>query len=180
MCYPEQTSGKPLDQQLRGSTPTSNKNVNTRKNVEEHNEALRLIAKKITKERKAKNKLRELEREWWDTVIQECKGAAEKRDFWSMHVLLRKIGTRKSEPHSGTTVTTEQFKDQFSRVSAGRFERPPAALIDAVREMPDRRLEASVIAANVELNECLTDAEILEAFEQVEDSAPVKDKVRAA
>ena len=44
--------------------------------------------------------------------------------------------------------------------------------------MPVRRLEVSMIATNVELNECLTDAEILQAFKEGKDAVPGKNKVR--
>ena len=78
----------------------------------------RIYQTKLKKARKLmKKRTRELEREWWDERIAECEKAARKGDFGAMYSLLRKLGTRRSKPQAGHKITTEQFKNHFSKIS---------------------------------------------------------------
>ena len=74
-----------------------------------------------------KSKLRNLESKWRENIIAECTEANDKGDSGAMYRALRKLETRNSKTNSGTTITSEQFKDHFQKVSAQRFENAPEA-----------------------------------------------------
>ena len=128
--------------------------------------------------RRMKRRLRDLEREWWDERIAECEDAARRGDFGAMHSVLRKLGTRKSKPQAGHKITTEQFRAHFSKISEQRFENTPEEIQNAVELTTDRSQEISLTEANEELNATPSAEEILQAMEEVNDSAPGSDKVR--
>ena len=95
-----------------------------------------------------------------------------------MYELLRKLGTRNSKPYTGTSLTTEDFRNQFSEVSAHRYENTMEKINEAINLIEDRRTNTALIEANKQLNSDISDVEMQEAMEEVKDSAPGKDEVR--
>ena len=86
-----------------------------------------------------------------------------------MYSTLRTLGTRSSKPHGGTSITTEQFRNPFAKVSAVRFENEPAALDEAIEETPDRRHEIPIQKSNKELDRIASDDEMLTTINEVKD-----------
>lgn len=131
-----------------------------------------------TERKMMKRKLRQLEKEWWDKIIDECVTASERGDLSTLYSALRKLGTRSSKPQTGTTLTTDEFQKHFQSVSNERFETEPGDLMRAVSEMGDHRHEEAHKEANEKMNKEPTVTEVREAMKEVKDSAPGKDGVR--
>ena len=106
-----------------------------------------------------KRRLRTLERDWWDNILDEWRGAKEIGDMDSVYRILRQLGTRNCKPNTGTT-KTDEFKADFEKVSKDRYEADPVSLIQAVHKMADRRSDPKAIEANNKLNEPPTTSEI--------------------
>ena len=126
-----------------------------------------------------KRTLRRWEREWWSTKIDECEEAYRMGNIGQMYRLLREISqaTSKTAPPS-STITTEEFKDHFSALSAHRFERSPTDIETAVQRAVDLREDLLAKEYNELLNEIPQEEEILEAMKNVKDSAPGEDGIR--
>ena len=67
--------------------------------------------------RQLKRRLRTLEKEWWRGVITECEEACSQGRIGEMYKLLQKLGTRGRPAGQGHTITKEEFKGHFERVS---------------------------------------------------------------
>ena len=128
--------------------------------------------------RNMKNCLTDLERAWWDNILNECRDANEKGDMGSMFRLLRQLGGRDSKPNSGTTITTDEFKTHFQQVSSQRYENMPEELMTWVRKMGDWRNDPRHVEADKKLNETPSPHEIEECMKDMKDSAPGADNVR--
>ena len=71
--------------------------------------------------RRMKRRLRELEREWWQEKIDRCKTACEEGRVGDMYKILREMGMKgKRKAGRGDTLTANDFKRQFERVSSER------------------------------------------------------------
>ena len=127
---------------------------------------------------KMKGKLKELEREWWDKILDECQQANIKGDMGTMYRTLRQLGGRDRKPDTGTTLTTDEFKAHFEGVSKNRYEISPQLLMDTVARMGDHRAEKKYIEENNLLNETPSDKEIQDCISEIRESAPGKDNVR--
>ena len=112
-------------------------------------------------------RLRELERNWWENIINTCEEAANREDMGTIYSTLRTLGTRDSKPITGTTITTDDFSDHLSNVSKDRYEIDPGLLMGAVREMTHMRGDATYEEANRILNTTTTRYEVSEAMEEV-------------
>ena len=132
----------------------------------------------VAARKKMKKRLRQLERLWWDEIIIECENAAEKGDMGTMYKTLRKLGTRSQKHQTGTTISTDEFKAHFSNVSKDRYENDPGTLMNTVKQMPDKSKDVKFITANQKLNTLPSEKEIMEALDEVRESAPGKDGVR--
>ena len=129
--------------------------------------------------RKAVKKFcRKLEKDWWDERIRECKEACDEGRVGDMYKSLKKIGTRGKREYGGTTITTNEFKKQFERVSKDRYEVNPSTQDEVLQEVKDLRNDAKAIEANDRLNETPNREEILKAIEEIKESAPGEDEVR--
>ena len=122
--------------------------------------------------------LREWETEWWEEIIGECVEASDKNDAGGMYRALRKLGTRGNKAPNSSTITTEDFKAHFERVSETRFEIDPEILWKAVGETKDLREDARAIEASEKMNEVPGAEEILKEMKNVKDSSPGDDGVR--
>ncbi len=58
------------------------------------------------------------------------------------------LGMHDSKPLTGTTVTGEELKEHFAKVSKDRYEEDPAYLLSAVVRLEDRRSEQRFFDAN--------------------------------
>ena len=132
----------------------------------------------VAARKKMKKRLRQLERLWCDEIIIECENAAEKGDMGTMYKTLRKLGTRSQKHQTGTTISTDEFKAHFSNVSKDRYENDPGTLMNTVKQMPDKSKDVKFITANQKLNTLPSEKEIMEALDEVRESAPGKDVVR--
>ena len=132
----------------------------------------------VAARKKMKKRLRQLERLWWDEIIIECENAAEKGDMGTMYKTLRKLGTRSQKLQPGTTISTDEFKAHFSNVSKDRYENDPGTLMNTVKKMPDKSKDVKFITANQKLNTLPSEKKIMEALDEVRESAPGKDGVR--
>ena len=129
--------------------------------------------------RKAVKKFcRRLEKEWWEERIVECKDACDEGRVGDMYRSLKKIGTRGKKEKSGTTITMDEFKRHFEKVSRDRYEIEPSKLEEAIEGTKDLRYDARAIEANATLNTTPTRNEILEAIKEIRESAPGEDEVR--
>jgi len=111
-----------------------------------------------------KKKLRTLETDWWNQIIDECAEAARNGDIGSMYKVLRKIGSRHCKPYSGTTLTTDEFKKHFEKVTKDRYEVEPSHLMASVEQMPNRSQEEVCKVANNKLNKVPTATEIMQSM----------------
>ena len=125
-----------------------------------------------------KKQLRNFERQWWDKRLVEWQEAAERIDFGSMYSLLRTLGTRSSKPLTGTKLTTQQFKDHFENISFRRYENEPSAILQAVSTIEDKSNDTKRLKSNDLLTMLPSEKEILDAINELKDSAPGRDKVR--
>ena len=158
------------------------------KAVSERNEALaRDLPQDIIMRKKSdlktargnmKKRLKTLESEWWEKILEECLEANEKGDIGSVYRILKQLGSRTSKPNTGTTLTTKDFKEHFERVSKDRYEVDPVSLFRSVHKMADRRNDPKAIEGNEFLNRPPTSAEILKCITEIRSSAPGKDNVR--
>ena len=131
----------------------------------------------VAARKKMKKRLRQLERLGWDEIIIECENAAEKGDMGTMYKTLRKLGTRSQKHQAGTTISTDEFKAHFSNVSKDRYENDPGTLMNTVKQMPDKSKDVKFITAHQKLNTLPSEKEIMEALDEVRESAPGKDGV---
>ena len=53
--------------------------------------------------------------------MEQCEAALEAGRIGEVYEVLRKLGTRDTKPHTGTTITTEAFRKHFEEVSKDRF-----------------------------------------------------------
>ena len=132
----------------------------------------------VAARKNVKKRLRQLERLWWDEIIIECENAAEKGEMSTMYKTLRKLGTRSQKHQTGTTISIDEFKAQFSNVMKDRYENDPGTLMNTIKQMPDRSKNVKFITANQRLNTPPSEKELMEALDEVRESAPGKDGVR--
>ena len=87
-----------------------------------------------------KRKTATWEKEWWDTIIEECREAGERNDSGKVYKALKKLGTRgmKSAPKT-TNITTDEFKKHFESISSQRFENPIEEIDEVLDQIEDIR-----------------------------------------
>ena len=87
-----------------------------------------------------KRELAQWEKEWWDRELTVCENAANRGDLGGMHKSLKRLGTRGvKKVDTGTTLTKEEFREQFKKVSEERFENVPEEVEVVVDKAPDLR-----------------------------------------
>ena len=124
-------------------------------------------------------KTRIWEKEWWDKLIDECKEAGEIGNTGIVYRRLRELGVRgmKKAPES-TTLTKEDFKNQFQKISKDRFENDPEemeATVDMIEDISET--DAAKICAE-QFDEIPSREEIITQMKKMRDSAPGQDGVR--
>ena len=131
--------------------------------------------------RRMKRRLKELEREWWQEKIDRCEEACGEGRIGEMYKILNELGMRgKQRAGRGGTLTANDFKEQFERVSQDRYEELPEVLEAAVGNARDLRGEAKAIEANERMNEIPSVEEIMKAMKVMRESAPGEDGVRVS
>ena len=147
---------------------------------ERNDDDLNIARKEVTEARKElRNNTRKWEKDWWEELIEKCREAGEKNDQGSMYRLLKQIGLRnfKKAPET-TTITKEEFKEQFSSVSKDRFERKPEEIFAAVDRAPDLRDSELHRKWGYIMSDPPEYEEIYGQMKLMKDSAPGKDGVR--
>ena len=157
--------------------------------VERRNEVVRQGGSDVEKEaarvevqeaRKAwKKQTAEWEKRWWETVADECVDAQGKGDTGGLYRGLRKMGLRdmKKAP-TDTSITTDGFRKQFSKVSEERFENPPEEIDEAVDKAEDLRGSDQAKEWEERLNKVPDFEEVVEQMKLMRDSAPGEDGIR--
>ncbi len=96
-----------------------------------------------------------------------------------MYKCFNKLGKRGfKHAMAATTITTEQFREQFKSVSADRFENAPEELERAVDEADDLRAHPKTAGWRERLNRPPEKDEIAEEMRKMRDSAPGEDETR--
>merc|ERR1711911_384496 len=73
------------------------------------------------------------EREWWEAVLDECDRASGRGDTGGLYRELRKLEKRgQKKAPTDTTLSKEDFKTHFEKVSHARFENTPEEIEEAV------------------------------------------------
>ena len=122
---------------------------------------------------------RRWEREWWQKIIDECEEASERNDHATVYRLLKQLGQRgKTKAPNTTTLTKEDFKNQFQQVSQNRFENDPEDIEEVLRQVEDISETEKAREWRNFLDEIPEKREILDQMRMMKDSAPGKDGVR--
>ena len=80
------------------------------------------------------------EKEWWNERLGECENAAGRGDMGTVYKNLKVLGTRGVKKVAAeTTLTKEEFREHFKKVSEERFENLPEELERVVDKAPDLR-----------------------------------------
>ena len=141
--------------------------------VERKKEVLKEARKEWKRER------RRWEREWWEEIMIECERAAGRGDTGAVYKALEKLGKRGiKKVTSSTTITKEQFKDHFSKVSAERFENPPEEIDRAVDEANDLRTDPRTEEWRERLGRPPDREEVINEMKKMKDGAPGEDGAR--
>ena len=119
------------------------------------------------------------EKQWWETIINECNDASQRNDAGLVYRNLRKLGSRglKKAPTS-STLTKEAFKIHFEGISKERFENPPEEVMAAVDQMEDISQTEVALQYRELLDETPSREEIVKQMKEMSDSAPGEDGVR--
>ena len=138
----------------------------TRRNREDrYEEELRNARTEVARERRAlKRRLREWEREWWETIIEECREACATGRVGEMYKVLRALGRRGKQAGASNHITVDAFREHFARLSEERFEEDPEVVEAAVGEARDLRGDERAEEANDLLNITPEPEEIEEAM----------------
>ena len=119
------------------------------------------------------------EREWWESVLDDCESATGRGDSAGFYRGLRKLESReKKKAPVQTTISTEKFRDHFMAVSQERFENDPVFIEQAVDKSEDLRDLEKTREWRVRLDEPPDEEEVLEQMLKMRDSAPGEDGVR--
>ena len=119
------------------------------------------------------------EREYWETILEDCNDAANRNDAGVVYKNLRKLGKRgmKTAPTS-TTLKKEDFKNHFQNVSKDRFENPPEEIENSVNQMRDISGTAEAREWGEALEQLPTGEEVYREMRKMNESAPGEDGVR--
>ena len=129
--------------------------------------------------RRMKNRLRRLEREWWQEKIDRCERVCEEGRVGEMYKIMKELGMRgKPRAGRGGMLRANDFKEQFENVSSERYEESPQEIAATVRNARDLRGDAKAREANERMNEVPTRREIVNAMDEMKESAPGEDGVR--
>ena len=129
--------------------------------------------------REMKQETRRWEREWWEEKIQLCAEAEGRGDSGKMYKVLKELGRRGWKgPTDTNTITTEEFRDHFKKVSEHRFENTPEEIQEAVDEIVDisdteRSREWSDMLEQTPERE-----EIVAEMKKMKESAPGREELR--
>ena len=125
-----------------------------------------------------KTTLRQWEREWWDNIIEVCEEACHRGKVGEMYRILRRLATRGDPKQRSNQITSDQFKENFTKVSERRYELEPAEIETVLEEVVDLRGSEKAEEWNTLLNETPEKEKILEEMKKVKDSAPGRNEVR--
>jgi hypothetical protein len=148
--------------------------------VARHNDLVE-VARQTLREarREMKRETRRWEREWWEEKIRECQEAEGRGDSGKMYQVLKDLGKREWKGQTdSTTLTKEDFREHFKKVSEQRFENTPEEIERAVDKVTDisgtdkAREWSEMLESTPEREEILTE------MRKMRDSAPGEDGVR--
>ena len=115
-----------------------------------------------------KRETRRWEKDWWNEKIREYQ-EAEEGDSGKMYKVLKDMGKRELKGQTdSTTITKENFREHFKKVSEQRFENTPDDIERAVNRVTD--------ISNTDTARQW--GEILTEMRKMRDSAPGEDGVR--
>ena len=127
-----------------------------------------------------KSSLKRWEEEWWEELIRETKEAEGRGDVGGMYRMLKRLGAREFRRGKvSDAVSLEQFRCQFSSVSAQRHELPWEVLERVVDNLPGELSDVHVDAAEV-LGREVSEAEVRVEWGKIRDGAPGEDGVRVS
>ena len=93
--------------------------------------------------KKFKEYKKQLENEWWERKIDECKAAEQKHDSRNMYKILKDIGVRdvNREVMREEFFTPSEYKAHFEKVSMDRFEKTVAEVEELKHNIPKIEVE---------------------------------------
>ena len=145
-------------------------------NAEAHEEAKRRVTETRSE---CKRTRRGWEKSWWDGILTECESAEQRGDVGGLYRGLKKMGLRGMKKEmQGTSLTTEQFRNHFKKVSEEKFENRPEDIEKAVDMAEDLRNGEEAEEWRVWLNKVPDYEEVTGQMRQMRDSAPGEDGVR--
>jgi len=112
---------------------------------------------------------RKLEKEWWEEKIKECREACETGKVGDMYKCLKRIGTRGKKEGKGTTITVNEFREHFEKVSKDRYEVSPNIINEVIQEIPDAGHTEKARQANGIMNETPSKEEIEKAMREIKE-----------
>ena len=126
-----------------------------------------------------KRELKSWEKQWWEAIISKCKEAGEKGEYGTVYRTLRELGKRDWKgPEQTTTITTDQFKEHFQKVSRDRFENTPEEIDEVVNEVVDISRTEKANEWKDRLDAIPEREEIITQMKKMRESAPGGDGVR--
>ena len=129
--------------------------------------------------RDLKRNTRQWEREWWEQIITECREASERGDMGTVYKTLKKLGNRgKTKAPNTTTLTKDDFREHFKKVSDTRFENDPEEIDRTLEKVEDIRDSEKATQWREQLEEIPSAEEVKEQMQKMRDSAPGEDGVR--
>ena len=143
-------------------------------------DAVEVARGELNRVRKAwRRELKRWEREWWDGELSRCENAAGRGDLGGMYKSLRTLGGRGvKKVETGTTITKEEFREHFKRVSEDRFENVPEDVDRVVDRAVDLRDDVRTVGWRERLGRPPDSAEVVKEMGRMKDAAPGEDGVR--
>ncbi|MCP3661889.1 MAG: hypothetical protein GY696_05230 [Gammaproteobacteria bacterium] len=129
--------------------------------------------------REMKRETRRWEKDWWNERIRECQEAEGRGDSGKMYKVLKDLGKREWKGQTdSTTITKEEFREHFKKVSEQRFENTPDDIERAVNKVADISNTDTARQWGEMLETTPEREEILTEMKKMRDSAPGEDGVR--
>ena len=112
-------------------------------------------------------------------MLAECERAAESGDLGAMYKGLKKLGGRgMKKVTAATTISNDEFKTHFAKVSAECFENTPEEIECAVDEAEDLQMDPRTEQWRKDLNVPPEREEVLREIGKMCDGAPGEDGAR--
>ena len=146
----------------------------------EHENTVRAAIEELKTARSTlQRETRRWEAEFWENIIDMCEEANQRNDIGTVYKLLKQLGQRgKTTAPNNTTLTKEDFKNQFQKVSQHRFENNPEDIEAVLEEVEDISQTEKAREWRERLEMIPEKEEVLEQMKLMKDSAPGEDGVR--